>query len=109
MGFTKEANPMQLVGVMYHTHDTIPGDGIDVFRFKAWPSYTMDELLPEILKKFRKIDTIPGLIWVDDQSLIQPLRIVLKAANEAVDFHNEIDVEWYPPPSEEERAFYQDG
>jgi len=103
MGYSKD-NPMQMVGLMNHKNN-IPG-GMDVFHFKTWPTYTLEELLPEILKKLKKINGMPGLIWVDEKSLVKPLRQVLQAASEAIGFHEKVEVEWYPPPSEEEEAYH---
>ena len=104
MGYTKEDNPMQCVGLMYHINNT--PRGIHPFRFKTWPTYTLDELLPEVLKVLESSNIMPGLIWVDEKSLVVPLRQVLLKANEAVCFPEKVEVEWYPPPSEEEQAYH---
>lgn len=108
MGFTQEDNPLHMCGLMYNIDGKAarPED-IDIFCFRNWPSYTLDELLPEIVKKVKKVGIPPGLVWVDDQSLVKPLRHTLKAAGEACGFREVIEVEWYPPPSDEEQAYHQ--
>ena len=103
MGYTREDNPMQMAGLLFHINDN--PCGMDVFYFKDWPVYTLDELLPELAKKMKNVNIVPGMIMVDEQTLVEPLRRTLEVANEAVGFHQKVEVEWYPPPSEEEQAF----
>lgn len=62
----------------------------------------------EILKKCQRDGIVPSVIWMDEQDLIPSLKVVLKNACESVGVDEMIGVEWYPPPSEEERAFVEE-
>jgi hypothetical protein len=78
-----------------------------MFRFEQWPTYTIDELLPEILKVVKESKVVPCMIWMDEKSLVKPLSSLLQIVSEQVGFKEKIDVEWYPPPSQEENHFHQ--
>lgn len=105
-GWTREENPNKKVGLLFD-NDMHPG-AMHEFRFRRWPCYTLEELLPEILKKCQRDRLVPCVIWMDEQDLIPSLKVVLKNACESVGVDEMIGVEWYPPPSEEERAFVEE-
>ncbi|KAL9179174.1 hypothetical protein ACHAXT_008464 [Thalassiosira profunda] len=107
LGYTKEDNPMQMVGLMYQKGSF--HDGICPFPFEKWPCYTLDELLAMIFTKVKMLGTMPGMLWVDETSLVAPLRKCLKVASDHIGFHEEVQVVWYPPPSDEEQAYHSYG
>mmetsp|Transcript_7643 Transcript_7643/g.16563 ORF Transcript_7643/g.16563 Transcript_7643/m.16563 type:complete len:81 (+) Transcript_7643:297-539(+) len=80
-----------MVGLVCHKNNAMVD--MDTFHFQDWPTYTLDELLPEILLKLKKSNVVPGLILVDEKALVRPLREVLQAANEAVGFREEVEVD----------------
>lgn len=106
IGFSAEDNPNNVVGMNW----MYPGDqnkfDMDMFIFREWPGYALDELLPELLKKVQKMDEVPGLFWVCQKSTVKPLKDTLKAAGDKLGFNETIPVEWYPPPSAEEEAYH---
>jgi hypothetical protein len=105
IGFSEEDNPNNVVGLnwMYENRSTYD---MDIFFFREWPGYTLDELLPELLKKLHKMDEVPGLFWICEKSLVKPLKDTLKAAGDKLGFDETLTVEWYPPPSAEEEAYH---
>eukprot|EP00986_Skeletonema_menzelii_P016516 scaffold14862_cov151-Skeletonema_menzelii.AAC.5 len=107
LDFTREENPNKVVGLnwMYPGRDE-SGYDMDFFFFGKWPGYTLDELLPELLKKLKKMDEIPGLFWMCEQSLVKPLKDTLKAAGDKLGYSETLIVQWYPPPSVEEEAYH---
>eukprot|EP00979_Chaetoceros_neogracilis_P017817 scaffold10285_cov258-Chaetoceros_neogracile.AAC.3 len=103
LAFTKRDNPNQLCGISFTDNLT----NMHMFRFEQWPTYTIDELLPEILKVVKESKVVPCMIWMDEKSLVKPLSSLLQIVSEQVGFKEKIDVEWYPPPSQEENHFHQ--
>ena len=102
-GWTKRENPDQKVGLLF-TDNSHP-EALHQFHFNQWPCYTLEELLSEALKKCMKDNEVPCIFWVDELSSVPQLKRVLKQASQSIDFDQMIGVEYYPPPSEEERAF----
>jgi hypothetical protein len=105
IGFSNEDNPNKIVGLNWMYQDRGTYD-MDMFFFRKWPGYTLDELLPELLKKLRKMGEVPGLFWICEKSLVKPLKDTLKAAGDKLGFNETLTVEWYPPPSAEEEAYH---
>lgn len=105
IGFSEEDNPNNVVGMNWMSENSTQYD-MDMFIFREWPAYTLDELLPELLKKLRKMDQVPGLFWICEQSLVKPLKDTCKAAGDKIGFNETLTVEWYPPPSVEEEAYH---
>jgi hypothetical protein len=101
-GYTLEDNPGQQCGLRFTTQ---PEHLMHLFQFKQWPTYTIMELLPEVLKVCQTCQVAPGMIWVDEKSLIVPMRVLLKKAFQEIGFDEEIQVKWYPPPSKEEEEY----
>jgi len=107
--FSEEENPNHVVGMNWmYPHQNYGGYDMDYFYFREWPGYTLDELLPELLKKLKKMDEIPGLFWICEQSLVKPLKDTLNAAGDKLGLgsNERLIVEWYPPPSAEEEAYH---
>ena len=102
VGYTLEDNPSQHCGV---TFDSIPDHVMHFFQFKVWPTYTIMELLPELLKVFKKCKVVPGAILIDEKSLVVPMRVLFKKAFQEIGSLEEIQVKWYPPPSKEDEIF----
>ena len=105
VGFSNADNPNKIVGLNWVYEDS-PRYDMDMFLFQDWPGYTLDELLPELVKKIYKMDEMPGLIMTCERSIVKPLKDTLKAAAEEMGFDKEFNVEWYPPPSAEEEAYH---
>jgi len=106
VGFSNADNPNKIVGLNWVYEDSHRGYDMDMFLFRDWPGYTLDELLPELVKKLYKMDEMPGLIMTCERSIVKPLKDTLKAAAEEMGFNKEFYVEWYPPPSAEEEAYH---
>jgi len=102
-GWTKRENPDQKVGLLF-TDNSHP-EALYHFCFNQWPCYTLEELLSEALKKCMKDNEVPCIFWIDELSLVPQLKRVLKLACQSIDFDQIPGVEYYPPPSEEERAY----
>jgi hypothetical protein len=103
LGYTIEDNPSQRCGLRFNT--SIPGYPHHNFGFKQWPTYTIMELLPELLEASQTCQVAPGGIWMDEQSLVIPMRSLLKKAFQEIGFDEEIQVKWFPPVSKEEQTF----
>jgi len=99
--YSKSENPNQMVGIAFK------GVPTTFFQFSKWPTYSLDEVLPELLKGIKKVKTVPHLIWVDELTLVNPLRALLKVAFGTVGLDEEMDVKWYTPPSSEEKTYRQ--
>jgi len=101
LAYTKSENPNQMCGVSFNN---MP---IDFFRFEKWPTYTLDELLPQVARIVKQRKAVPCLIWMDEISLVEPLQGLIKAAFHSIGFNEEMEVQWYPPPSAEEQGYHQ--
>ena len=101
LAYRKRDNPKQLFGLSFAQDPSPP----HLFSFKKWPTYSLDELLPHIFQMVKRTNSVPCLIWMDEKSLVRPLRDLLERACGSVGFHEKVKVEWYPPPSEEEESF----
>ena len=103
LAYRKQENPNQLVGLSF-PQDASPSH---VFPFQKWPTYSLDELLPEIFQLVKRVKSVPCLIWLDEKSLVRPLRDLLEKACGRIGFPEIVEVKWYPPPSEEEQTFHK--
>ena len=98
MDYTRELNPNRMVVLLFNHRR----DKIHFFKFSQWPTYTLDDILSEIFKAIKAHTVVPQMLWLDEKSLVQPMMDLLRIASNALGFDEEIDVKWYPPPSEEE-------
>jgi len=99
--YSKSENPNQMVGIRFK------GGIFSYFQFDKWPTYSMDELLPQLLKEMENAKTIPHLIYVDELLLVDPLKTLLKDSFESFGLEEQIEVIWYPPASSEEETYHQ--
>mmetsp|Transcript_4353 Transcript_4353/g.6639 ORF Transcript_4353/g.6639 Transcript_4353/m.6639 type:complete len:341 (-) Transcript_4353:188-1210(-) len=96
--YSKKDNPDCMCGFMFKEQP------FHLFSFKNWPSYTLEELLRETLVALKKLPEMPKMLWLDDKSVMQAVKDILRDAFDEVGVDC-IRVQWYPPPSPEEQAF----
>ena len=78
-----------------------------MFTFKDELTYDLDEVLNELLTylKQQQHTGIPPIIMLDELTITDPLRNILKDSLNAVGVVGTVNVTWYPPPTEEETHF----
>jgi len=97
-GYTRKDNPEQMCAVLHN------GAPVRMFYFNDELTYNLDEVLREIIVVMKDTN-MPPIIMIDELSVVEPLRKVLGECFEAVGITDSFRIEWYPPPSEEERRF----
>lgn len=102
-GYTESDNPNNLCTMLLRHKP------VHMFSFAEWPCYNLDELLTELNHCFKDIQKVPGIIMVDEVSLVEPLKSLLDEAfqEESRKGKETPRVVWYPPPSAMEQAFNQ--
>lgn len=97
-GYSKKENPDRICAILMKCQI------IHVFSFQDELTYTLDEILKEILQVMKNLlgGKIPPIIRPDELAVVEPLQKLLNDSLQEVGTDRKVKVEWYPPPTEEE-------
>jgi hypothetical protein len=94
-------NPLKMCGVIKG------GNVLHTFSFKGDDTYTVDELLQELLVVFQRTPMgMPDILLPDELSVVKPLQLIMEKAYAGEDARTikKVIVHWHPPASKEEMA-----
>lgn len=96
-GYTKAENPNRICLLFFNSKE------VEYFDFQQYElTYDLPEVLDQLLNFMEDMGGFPKVIQCDEFSVVEPLTLILKESFDKVGVKHEVNVQWHPPPGEED-------